>query len=214
MEHPRQPNVDRVAHAAGCARVAVVARSRLPDERQLGVGRPALGCRPSRRRAPRRPRSGPPSPSACGRSGPSCATGGAQDGALDLRVGAAAAEVAGHRLVDLLTRRLRRALEQRRRADDLARRAEPALESVLGDERVLHRGWRDRSKGPRSSRSRDPRRPRRAAGTSSRAGRRRAPRRRRTRPRRRRASCPEARDRRAEPRAIDGRSARRHGADR
>ena len=42
MEHPRQPNVDRVPHAARGARVAVVARRRLPDERQLGVGRPVL----------------------------------------------------------------------------------------------------------------------------------------------------------------------------
>ena len=43
MEHPGQANVDRVPHPARCAGVAVVARRRLPDERQLGVGRPVLG---------------------------------------------------------------------------------------------------------------------------------------------------------------------------
>ena len=37
-------------------------------------------------------------------------------------------------------RRLRRPLEQRRRADYLTRGAEPALERVLGHERILQRG--------------------------------------------------------------------------
>ena len=63
----------------------------------------------------------------------------AQDRALDLRVGAAAAEVPRHRLVDLLPGRPRLPLQQGGRAHDLARRAEAALECVLRHERLLYR---------------------------------------------------------------------------
>ena len=47
-----------------------------------------------------------------------------EDRALDLWIGAAAAEIADHGLAYLLARRLGRTLEQRRSADDLARRAD------------------------------------------------------------------------------------------
>src|SRR4029079_13583024 len=50
----------------------------------------------------------------------------------------AAAEVAAHCLVNVLTTRRWHPLEQGRRADDLAWRAEPALERVLSEERLLH----------------------------------------------------------------------------
>ena len=42
MEHPGQLDVDRVARAAGCPNHPVEARSRLADDRQLVVRRPAL----------------------------------------------------------------------------------------------------------------------------------------------------------------------------
>ena len=69
-------------------------------------------------------------------------------------------------------------------------RAEPALEGVLGDERVLHRG----GASGRQALDRDDLVARGGVGEQEarvhRAGRRPAPRRRRRRPRRRRASCP------------------------
>ena len=64
------------------------------------------------------------------------------DRALDLGIGTAAAEVAGHRIADLLARRLRGPFEQRRGADDLTRGAEAALERVLGHECLLEGGAR------------------------------------------------------------------------
>src|SRR5215469_5613367 len=54
-------------------------------------------------------------------------------------VGAAAAEIAGHRVARLLARRLRIDFEQAHRRHDLARRAEAALRSKLFDESLLHR---------------------------------------------------------------------------
>ena len=57
-------------------------------------------------------------------------------------IGAAAAEVAAHRRAHLLARRPRRRRQQRGRRDDLARRAEAALERVLLDERPLQRRQR------------------------------------------------------------------------
>src|SRR5512146_1773997 len=58
---------------------------------------------------------------------------GAVDGRADARVGAAAADVAGHRLVDVGVARVRLGLEQRHRAHDLARLAVAALRHVVGD---------------------------------------------------------------------------------
>ena len=56
------------------------------------------------------------------------------------------------RLADLVVARGRRALEQRRRRDDEAGRAEAALQPVLGLERRLHRVTaRRRRRGPRRS---------------------------------------------------------------
>src|SRR5690242_19375692 len=57
----------------------------------------------------------------------------------DVGIGAAPAEVAAHRLADLVVG-LRAALaEHRDRAHDLPRRAVAALEAVVRDERLLHR---------------------------------------------------------------------------
>ena len=94
-----------------------------------------------RRRAPRRPRSAPPSRVACGRTSASCGLlpRRAEDRPLDLRVGAAAADVAREGRADLRPRRLRVRLQQGCRRHDLARCAEPALERILGDERLLER---------------------------------------------------------------------------
>src|ERR1041384_6097841 len=57
----------------------------------------------------------------------------------DVRVGAAAADVAAHLLADLVVGLRPPLAEQRDRAHDLTRRAEPALERVVLDERGLHR---------------------------------------------------------------------------
>ena len=59
--------------------------------------------------------------------------------ALDLRVRAAASTGCRPWRPGSPRGRTRRVLEQRRRRDDLARRAEAALKGVLGDERLLER---------------------------------------------------------------------------
>jgi hypothetical protein len=61
------------------------------------------------------------------------------DRLLDARIGAAAAEIAGHRMPDLLRRRLRVRGHERGRRDDLAWGAEAALERVGADERADER---------------------------------------------------------------------------
>src|SRR5207237_1492265 len=55
---------------------------------------------------------------------------------LDLRISAAATEVARHRVPDLVGGGLGTGLDESRSRDDLARRAEAALKSVRADERV------------------------------------------------------------------------------
>ena len=139
MEHSGEPHVDGEPHPPGGPRGTVQARRRPADEREVGLGRPALDVV---RLVDEHPDVLVPAFHLLLRAdeaGRHRATGRAQDRALDLRVRTAAAEVAGHRLVDLLAGRLRHALEQRGRADDLARGAEPALQGVLGDERLLDR---------------------------------------------------------------------------
>src|ERR687888_253733 len=58
---------------------------------------------------------------------------------LDLRIRAAAADVAGHRVPDLLAARRGLRVDERDGADDLAGRAEAALERVGTHERIDHR---------------------------------------------------------------------------
>src|SRR6185437_4510070 len=58
---------------------------------------------------------------------------------LDLRVRAAAADVSGHRVTDLLAGRLGVRRDERGCRDDLAGRAEAALDGVGADERLDER---------------------------------------------------------------------------
>src|SRR5919108_4573319 len=69
------------------------------------------------------------------RRGPHLGRG--QDTIDDLVVAGAAAQVAHHPLLDLLGCWVRHRLEQRGRGDDLARRADAALEAAASDEGVL-----------------------------------------------------------------------------
>src|SRR5688572_29889524 len=59
--------------------------------------------------------------------------------AHDLGVGAATAEVAAHRDTDVLLGRSRVLLEEGGGGDELARRAEAALDRIVSDERCLER---------------------------------------------------------------------------
>src|SRR6185503_1284117 len=63
---------------------------------------------------------------------------GVLHGAQDLGIGAAAAQVSAQRHADLRFTRGGIVLEQRGCREDLARRAEPALNGVVRDERLLH----------------------------------------------------------------------------
>src|SRR5712692_6408174 len=64
---------------------------------------------------------------------------GALDRAHDARIGAAAAHVRAHVVLDLLARRIRFRREQRRGAHQLARLAVAALRHALGEPRALQR---------------------------------------------------------------------------
>src|SRR3989442_7374002 len=64
---------------------------------------------------------------------------GALDRAHDARIGAAAAHVRAHVVLDLLARRARVRREQRRGAHELARLAVAALRDALGEPRALQR---------------------------------------------------------------------------
>src|SRR5690349_7621488 len=57
----------------------------------------------------------------------------------DPRIRATAADVAAHRLTDVVVTRPPRLVEHRDRRHDLTRRAVAALEAVVGDEGLLHR---------------------------------------------------------------------------
>src|SRR6185437_2769189 len=61
------------------------------------------------------------------------------DGADDAHIRAAAADMAVHRIDDLLPAGLGRLLEEGRRLHDLARLAVAALRDLLGDPRLLQR---------------------------------------------------------------------------
>src|SRR5690606_26031381 len=61
------------------------------------------------------------------------------DGLADARVGTAAADVAAHCLVDVLVGRVRVAVQQRLRREDLARLAVTALRRASLDPRLLQR---------------------------------------------------------------------------
>ena len=66
--------------------------------------------------------------------------GGGLNALDDLVVAGAAAQVAHHPVLDLLGGGVWDFLEQSRRGDDLAGRADAALEAAVADERVLQRG--------------------------------------------------------------------------
>src|SRR6266567_9598297 len=62
-----------------------------------------------------------------------------EDGANDLRVGTAAAQIAAHRAPDVILVRHGRVVEECHGGEDLAGRAESALQRVVRDERGLQR---------------------------------------------------------------------------
>src|SRR5206468_2798305 len=64
---------------------------------------------------------------------------GFSDGSDDVRIGAAATDVATHELADLLVRPGSSFCQQRDGGHDLARRAITALEPIVADERLLER---------------------------------------------------------------------------
>src|SRR5262249_40890008 len=64
--------------------------------------------------------------------------GGLLDGRADARVGGAAADVAAHRVVDVLVGGLRRAIQQRRGGHDLPGLAVATLHDVEGEPGFLH----------------------------------------------------------------------------
>ena len=115
--------------------------ARLPDDRQLGILGPRLEVvvlvdeHPDVLEAPFHLALRLHEPGSHATSCPEAR----RIGPLDLRIRAAAAQVAGQRGADLLARRRRCRGEQRGRGDDLPGRAETALEGVLHDERVLQR---------------------------------------------------------------------------
>ena len=94
---PGQRDVGDVARGAGDAPRPGQARDARACDAQLAIVLPGLAARP--RRAPSAPRSGPPSRRSSSAAWPSAREllGGAQHGALDAGIGAAAAEVAAHR---------------------------------------------------------------------------------------------------------------------
>src|ERR1700761_3597862 len=67
-------------------------------------------------------------------------SGGAFDGLDDLRIGGAAAEIAGEIMPDVVVAGIGMLLEQFMRHHDKARRAKAALKGAGGDERLLHVG--------------------------------------------------------------------------
>src|SRR5437764_12778117 len=70
------------------------------------------------------------------------------DGGDDARIGTAPAEVSAHALLHVGVGRAARLLEQRGGRHELARRAVPALEPVVLDERRLHRVQRVGAREP------------------------------------------------------------------
>src|SRR4029077_4667091 len=94
--------------------------------RPAGLQATARADLPRRRARP--PRSGPRPPSRCGSASPFL------DRLLDSRIRAAAADVSGHPMPDLVHGRVGRRSDERRGGYDLAGRAEPALHRVGLDE--------------------------------------------------------------------------------
>src|SRR5205085_1267738 len=105
----------------------------VPPGRRRRAAPPATArADPPRRRATP-PRSVPRPPSRCGSALPT------ENRLLDLRICAAAADVSGHRVTDLLASRLGVRRDERGCRDDLAGRAEAALDGVGADERLDER---------------------------------------------------------------------------
>ena len=198
VEHPRQRDVDGVARRAAARDRPVLARRRPADDASSASSGQVSTLVVLVDERPRRPRSAPPSRAAdlTSRGSRDVLPRGAQDRALDLRVGAAAAEVARHRRADLLAGRPRAA-----RAAPSRTRSDPACRSRTGA-RPRRRTPPGASRPPSRERpsivvTRGPRRRPPAGGTRRPGGRRAARRTRRTRPRRSRASSRSARGRRA-----------------
>ena len=140
VEHPGKLEVGRVDGLARGRARAVDALGRLADglarpgrprlDRVLVDHDPLLAC------------SCPRLLSRCGSVLPR------EDSLLDLRIGAATADVPGHGVPDLVAAGVRVRLDQRRGGDDLAGRAEAALQRVGANEGVRPADGRA---GPRSS---------------------------------------------------------------
>src|SRR5581483_10061035 len=105
----------------------------VPGGRPPHAAPPATARADPRRRRATPLRAGPRPPSRCGSVSP------CSNCLLDLRVRAAAAEVAGHAMANLLARRLLVRRDERDGADDLTGCAEAALNGVGAHERLDQR---------------------------------------------------------------------------